>query len=74
MAIEVPSISCHFKGTTPLKVQVTLEIPLFEGKIDANALEKWLNLLENYYSIKKISSGKKIVFTLLKSLPQVKDW
>ena len=31
---------------TPLKVQVNFDIPLFEGLIDADAIDKWLNLLE----------------------------
>jgi hypothetical protein len=42
-----------FGGVTPFKVQVNFDIPLFEGQIDAYALEKWLNLLEGYYSVQK---------------------
>jgi hypothetical protein len=45
---------------------------VFEGKIDANSLEKWLNLLKGYYSIQKFSDNEKITFALLKSLPHVK--
>jgi hypothetical protein len=60
---------------TPFKVQVNFDIPLFEGQIDADALEKWLNLLEGYYSVqKKFPTSKKITFALLKSLPHVKYW
>jgi hypothetical protein len=59
---------------TPFKVQVNFDIPLFEGQIDADALEKWLNLLEGYYSIQKKIDGKNITFMLLKSLPHVKYW
>jgi hypothetical protein len=51
--IETPSTSNHFGGVTPFKVQVNFDIPLFEGNIDADALEKWLNLLEGYYSVQK---------------------
>jgi hypothetical protein len=36
----------HFGGTSPFKVQGNFYIPIFEGQIDVNALEKWLNLLE----------------------------
>ena len=43
----------HFVGVTPFKVQVNFDIPLFEGHIDVDALEKWLNLLEGYYFIQK---------------------
>jgi hypothetical protein len=38
---------------TPFKVQVNFDIPLFKSQIDADALEKWLNLLEGYYSVSK---------------------
>ena len=33
----------HFGGTSPFKVQVTFDIPVFEGQIDAEALEKMVN-------------------------------
>jgi hypothetical protein len=44
------SSSSHFGDATPFKVQVNFDIPIFEGQIDADALEKWLNLLEGYFS------------------------
>jgi hypothetical protein len=69
MAVEASSTSNHFGGVTPFKVQVNFDIPLFEGKIDANALEEWLNLLEGYYSVQKNFDGEKITFMLLKALP-----
>jgi hypothetical protein len=31
----------HFGGTSPFKVQVNFDIPIFEGQIDADSLEKW---------------------------------
>jgi hypothetical protein len=53
VAAEASSTSNHFASATPFKVQVNFDIPLFEGQIDADALEKWLNLLEGYYSVQK---------------------
>jgi hypothetical protein len=41
----------HFGSTSLFKVHVTFDIPIFEGQIDANSLDKWLNLLEGYFSI-----------------------
>jgi hypothetical protein len=55
---EASSTRNHFRGVTPFKVQVNFDIPLFEGQIDADALEKWLNLLEGYYSVQKKSTVK----------------
>jgi len=43
---DASSSSNHFRGTSPFKVQVNFDIPVFEGQIDANALAKWLNMLE----------------------------
>ena len=67
-------MSNRLEGVNPFKVQVNFDIPLFEGKIDAYALEKWLILLEGYFSIQKFSDSEKITFMLLKSLPRVKYW
>jgi hypothetical protein len=70
----MPSSSSHFGGTSPFKVQVNFDIPIFEGQIDADALEKWLNLLEGYFYVHNFSDREKITFTLVKALPHVKHW
>jgi hypothetical protein len=70
----VSSSSSHFGDATPFKVQVNFDIPIFEGQIDADALEKWLNLLEGYFSVHNFSDREKITFALLKALPHVKHW
>jgi hypothetical protein len=56
------------------KVQVNFDIPLFEGQIDANTLEKWLSLLEGYFSVQNFSNSEKLTFMLLKALPHVIYW
>jgi hypothetical protein len=68
------SSSDHFGGTSPFKVQVNFDIPVFEGQIDAEALDKWLNLLEGYFSVHNFFDKEKITFALLKALPHVKHW
>jgi hypothetical protein len=68
----VSSSRDHFGGTSPSKVQVNFDIPVFEGHIDAEALEKLLNLLEGYFSVHNFSDKEKINFTLLKGLPHLK--
>jgi hypothetical protein len=52
------SSSDHFGGTSPFKVQVNFDIPIFEGQIDVDALEKWLNLLEGYFLFTIFPIGK----------------
>jgi hypothetical protein len=64
----------HFGGATPFKVQVNFDILVFEGQIDADALEKWLNLLEGYFSVHNFSNRENITFVLLKVVPHVKNW
>jgi hypothetical protein len=61
-------------GVAPFKVQINFDIPIFEGQIDADVVDKWLNLLEGYFSVHKFSNREKITFALLKAIPHVKDW
>ena len=42
--------------------------------MDANAVDKWLNLLEGYFSVHNFFNREKINFSLLKVVPHVKDW
>ena len=63
----------HFGGKTPFKVQVNIDIPIFEGQIDADVVDRWLNLLEGYFSVHDFSDREKIIFALLKATPHVKD-
>jgi hypothetical protein len=59
--VETPSTSDDFRDETLFKVHVNFSIDLFEGQIDTNALEKWLNLLKSYYSIKKQFDSEKMM-------------
>jgi hypothetical protein len=61
-------------GATPFKVQINFDIPIFEGQIDADVVDKWLNLLEGYFSVHNFSNRENITFALLKVIPHVKDW
>ena len=51
---------------TPFKVHINFDIPIFEGHIDTNIVDKWLNLLEGYFL--------SITFALLEVVPYVKYW
>jgi len=51
------STSNNYSGSsTPFKVQVNFDIPIFEGQIDADIVDKWLNLLEGYFFVHGFSS------------------
>jgi hypothetical protein len=76
LPIEIGASSSrgHFGRTPPFKVQVNFDILVFEGQIDVEALDKWLNLLEGYFCVHNFSDREKITFALLKYLPHVKHW
>jgi hypothetical protein len=63
----------HFGSTNPLKIQVNFDILVFEGQIDADVVEKWLNLLEGYFFVHNFFDREKINFSLLKVVPHVKN-
>ena len=71
---DTSSSSNHSGGATPFRVQFNFYIPIFEGQIDADIVDKWLNLLEGYFSVHDFSNREKITFTLLKASPHVKYW
>ena len=63
------STSNSYSGNaTPFKVQVNFEIPIFEGQIDANAIDKWLNMLEGYFLFMIFLVGKRL-FSLFSKQP-----
>jgi hypothetical protein len=65
--------SCSSGGTTPFKVHINFDIPIFEGQIYADVIDKWLNILEGYFSIHNFFDRENITFVLLKAIPHVKD-
>ena len=71
---DASTSSSHFGGMAPFKVEVNFYIPIFKGQIDADALEKWVNILEGYFSVYNFSDRENITFSLLKVVPNVKDW
>jgi hypothetical protein len=64
----------HYGGATPFKVQVNFDIPIFEGQIDADVIDIWLNLLEGYFLVHDFFDRERIIFVPLKATLHVKDW
>jgi len=59
---------------TPFKVHVNFCIPLFERLIDADVVDKWVNMLEGYFSVHNFTDRENITFSLLKAVPHFKDY
>ena len=68
---DTSSSSSH---ATPFKVQVNFAIPLFQGHIDADVVDKWLNLLEGYFLVHNFFDRENITSALLNVVPRVNDW
>jgi hypothetical protein len=66
--------SSSSRGVSPFKVQINFDIPIFEVQIDANFVDKWLNLLEGYFYVHNFSNRENITFVQLKVVPHVKYW
>jgi hypothetical protein len=72
--LPIGDSSSSSRGVAPFKVQINFNILVFEGQIDADGVDKWLNLLEGYFSFHNFSNREKITFVLLKVIPHVKYW
>ena len=71
---DASSFGSLSRCTTHFKVQVNFDVPIFEGQIDADVVDRWLNLLEGYSLVHDFSNWEKIIFALLKATPHVEDW
>ena len=56
------------------RYKLTLIFLLFEGHIDVDVLDNWLNVLEGYFSVYNFSDMEKITFSLVKEVPHVQNW
>ena len=61
--------SSHSGGATPFKVKVKFDIPIFEGQIDADAIDRWLNILEGYSQFMNFLTGRRLFFHSSKLTP-----
>ena len=71
--LDASTSNDHFGGAPPFKVQVNFDIPVFEGQIDVDALEKLVNFLEGYFSFYNFFDRENITFALPKVVPHIKD-
>jgi hypothetical protein len=58
----------------PFKVEARIDIPTFDGTIDAEKLDSWVDQLETYFTLYGFSSGEKVAFARLKLTSHVLAW
>jgi len=63
----------QYGGANPFKIHVNIDILIFEGFIDVYTIDRWLNMLEEYFSIHGFSNMENIIFSLLKATCHLKD-
>jgi hypothetical protein len=56
------------------RYKLILIFPYLKVRSMQDALEKWLNFLEGYFSVHNFFDRENITFALLKDLPHVKHW
>ena len=48
---DASASSSHSRDETLFKVQVNFDIPIFNVRIEAKTIDRWLNLLEGYFLV-----------------------
>ncbi|KAA8535891.1 hypothetical protein F0562_030894 [Nyssa sinensis] len=58
----------------PFKVEARMEIPTFDGTVDAEKLDSWIDQLETYFTLYGFSSTEKVSFARLKLINHALTW
>jgi hypothetical protein len=58
----------------PFKVEARIDIPTFDGTINAEKLDSWVDQLETYFTLYGFSSGEKVAFARLKLTSHALAW
>ncbi|KAA8521664.1 hypothetical protein F0562_012346 [Nyssa sinensis] len=58
----------------PFKVEARVEIPTFDGTVDAEKLDSWIDQLETYFTLYGFSSTEKVSFARLKLINHALTW
>ena len=57
-----------------LKIDFKVEIPVYDGSVDVERLDDWIERMETYFTLYGYSSKEKIVFTTLKLSGHALTW
>ena len=68
------STRSHSDKINSFKVQMNLDIPNLEGKIDAESVDNWVQQLESYDSVNQLFEAEKITIASLKMSMSVHYW
>ena len=71
---EESSTRPHSDKIGPFKLQMNLDMPNLEGKIDAKSMDNWVQQLESYYAVNQLSEAENITIASLKMSTSVHCW
>lgn len=58
----------------PFKVEARIDIPTFDGTVDAEKLDSWIDQLETYFTLYGFNSSEKVAFARLKLTSHALAW
>ncbi|GKB63813.1 hypothetical protein Tco_0919999 [Tanacetum coccineum] len=58
----------------PFKVEAKIDIPTYDGTIDAEKRDSWLDWLETYFTLYGFASSDKVVFARSKLTSHALAW
>ncbi|KAK1382534.1 hypothetical protein POM88_020269 [Heracleum sosnowskyi] len=64
----------RMKKLINLKIDFEVEIPMYDGSVDMEKLDDWIERLETYFTLYGFSSKKKIIFVTLKLSSHALMW
>nr|CAD1835497.1 unnamed protein product [Ananas comosus var. bracteatus] len=62
------------RRSKPFKVEAKFEIPNYNGIVDAEKLDVWLDQLETYFDLYNYSNAEKVTFAKLKLVGHALTW
>ena len=68
------SMQPHSNKIIPFKVQMNMDIPNLDKKIDTESVDDWVQQLESYYSVNQLSEAENITIASLKMSTFVHSW
>ena len=69
------SVQSHMEGKSqPFKVEARVDIPTFDGSVDAAKVDAWIDQLETYFSLYGFNSQEKVSFARLKLTSHALAW
>ena len=70
----VPTDSGWIGGMAPVRVDAKVELPVYDGSIDGEKLDNWIDQLESYFSLYGYDDMQRIAFARLKLASHALIW